>query len=178
MKPRWLLSALIVAFAATAAGDPSIDAAHSSIIATFRQENVPVDAAFKSFSGRIDYVPANPGASRAHIQVATGSLDLGEEDYDAEVRKAEWLDSIAYPYATFDAGSITAAGPEHLTISGTLTLKGRTQTLTVPVTVSRAGTATVFEGALQISRKYFSIGSAQWNGVVDDIVRVRFHLVQ
>src|ERR1700685_3500140 len=47
--------ALTAAFVATAAGDPTIDASKSSIIATFRQESVPVDAPLKKFNGRIDY---------------------------------------------------------------------------------------------------------------------------
>jgi YceI-like domain len=52
------------------------------------------------------------------------------------------------------------------------------QTLTVPVTVGKLGTAMTFDGAFAISRKLFGIGSPDWNDVVDDQVRVRFHLVE
>jgi polyisoprenoid-binding protein YceI len=163
---------------AAAAGDPAINLASSSIVATFRQENVPVDAAFKGFSGRVDYDPAHPAASRAIMQVTTASLDLGSADYDSEVRKHDWLDSSAYPVASFVSSAVSAGAGGHFTTTGTLTLKGRTQTLTVPVTMSRADTAAVFDGTLEISRRYFGIGSPDWNGVLDDKVRVKFHLVE
>src|SRR3984957_14052762 len=102
MTPRGpLLSsiALTAAFVATAASDPTIDASKSSIIATFRQESVPVDAPLKKFNGRIDYNAAQPNAAKAALEVDTGSLDMGSTDYDAEVRKKAWMDSTTYPQA-------------------------------------------------------------------------------
>jgi len=177
---RPLLSsiALTLAFVASAAGDPTIDAAKSSIIATFRQENVPVDAPLKKFNGRIDYNAAQPNAAKAALEVDTGSLDMGSKDYDAEVRKKEWLDSSTYPKASFISTSVKPGAAGHFDATGTLTMKGKTQTLTVPVSVTQAGTAMVFDGAFEISRAYFVIGSKEWEGEVDDKVKVRFHLVE
>jgi len=174
-----LLIALGVLLAVTLlARAADIKPAGSSIVATFRQENVPVDAPFRRFNGQVEFDAAHPGATHAMLQVATGSLDLGSPEYDAEVRKAEWLNSAVYPNATFVSTAITPGAAGHFTATGTFTLKGRSQMLSVPVTVSRRGTSTVFDGTLQISRKYFAIGSADWNDVVDDVVKVRFHLVQ
>jgi polyisoprenoid-binding protein YceI len=180
-EPSLLIStiALMVAFVATAAGDPAVDASKSSIIATFRQEKVPVDAALKKFNGRIDYNPAQPNAAKAALEVETASLDLGSADYNAEVRKKEWLDSATYPKATFISTSVKPGAAGQFTATGTLTLKGKTQTLTVPVTVTQAaGKPTVFDGAFEISRAYFVIGDKEWADTVDDKVRVRFHLVE
>jgi polyisoprenoid-binding protein YceI len=171
--------ALTLAFVASAAGDPAIDASKSSIIATFRQENVPVDAPLKKFNGRIDYNATQPNAAKAALEVETGSLDLGSSDYDAEVRKKEWLDSATYPKASFISTSVKPGAAGHFDATGILTVKGKTQTVTVPVTVTQAaGKATVFDGAFEISRAYFVIGSKDWNDVVDDKVKVRFHLVE
>jgi polyisoprenoid-binding protein YceI len=150
----------------------------SSIVVTFRQENVPVDAPFRRFSGQITFDPAHPMAAHATLQVATASLDLGSPDYNAEVQKPDWLSSAAYPNATFVSSGIAPGAAGHFTATGTFTLKGRSQTLAVPVTVSRSGSAMVFDGTLQISRGYFSVGSAEWKDVVDDAVKVHFHLVQ
>jgi polyisoprenoid-binding protein YceI len=170
---------LAVAFVATAAGDPAIDASKSSIIATFKEENVPVDAPLKRFNGRIDYNAAQPNAAKAALEVETGSLDMGTAEYDAEVRKKAWLDSATYPKATFISTSVKPGAAGQFTATGTLTLKGKTQTLTVPVTVIQAaGKATVFDGAFEISRAYFAIGDKEWNDTVDDKVHVRFHLVE
>jgi polyisoprenoid-binding protein YceI len=169
---------VMAAFIALAAGDPAIDASKSSIVATFREENVPVDAPLKKFNGRIDYDASQPSAAKAALEVDTGSLDLGSPDYNSEVSKKEWLDSGTYPKATFISTAVKPGTPGHFDATGTLTLKGKTQTLTTPVTVSAADKAMIFDGSFEISRAYFSIGSKEWNDEVDDKVKVRFHLVQ
>jgi polyisoprenoid-binding protein YceI len=171
-------AALLAAFVAGATGTAGIDAAKSTIVATFRQEAVPVDAPFKRFSGHIDYDPALANASKAAIEVTTGSLDLGSEDYNSEVRKKAWLDSGTYPTATFISTAIKPGAVGHFDATGILTLKGKTQTLTVPVSVGKAGTSTSFDGELTISRAYFAIGDKDWNDVLDDKVRVKFHIIE
>lgn len=171
-------SLLLAAFAAGAAGTAGIDAGKSTIIATFRQENVPVDANFKRFSGHIDYDPALVSAAKAALEVTTGSLELGSEDYNSEVRKKSWLDSGTYPTASFISTSIKPGAAGHFDATGVLTLKGKTQTLTVPVTVGKVGAATSFDGELTISRAYFLIGDKEWNDVLDDKVRVKFHIIE
>ena len=170
-------TALATALVAGAAGNPGIDPTKSTITVTFRQENVPVDAPFKRFNGRIDYDPALPTASKAALEITTGSLDLGSEDYNSEVRKQAWFDSGTYPTATFISTAIKPGAPGHFDATGVLTLKGKTQTLTVPVSVGKAGTSTSFDGELTISRAYFAIGDKDWNDVLDDKVRVKFHII-
>jgi polyisoprenoid-binding protein YceI len=170
--------AALAALVLLGAGDPSIDPSKSTLIATFRQEKVPVDAPFKRFSGHIQYDSAQPSAARAMIQVQTGSFDMGSADYNAEVADKSWLDSKSYPTASFVSTAIKSEGTGKLEATGTLTLKGRMQTLTVPVSVGMLGTAMTFDGAFVISRKVFGIGTPDWNDVLDDAVRVRFHLVE
>jgi len=138
-------SMLLAAFVAGAAGTAGIDAGKSTIIATFRQENVPVDADFKRFSGHIDYDPALPNASKAAIEVTTGSLDLGSEDYNSEVRKKSWLDSGTYPPPpSFRPRS--NGGGRAFRCHRRADPQGKTQTLTVPVSVGKVGAATSFDG--------------------------------
>jgi polyisoprenoid-binding protein YceI len=176
-------AALLIALAAAAAGGAAagganIDSAKSTLVVTFRQESVPVDAPFKRFNGHIDYDPAQPAASKAALEITTASLDLGAEDYNSEVRKKDWLDSGSYPTATFVSTAIKPGAAGHFDATGVLTLKGKTQTLTVPVAVSKSGAATSFDGELTISRNYFGIGDKEWNDVLDDKVRVKFHLIE
>jgi polyisoprenoid-binding protein YceI len=180
-RPRigWLAAAAVsIALVAAAAGDASIDATKSSLVATFRQENVPVDAPFKKFSGHILYDPAQPAGAMAMLEVDTASFDLGSEEYNAEVRKKAWFDCATYPTARFVASAIKPGGPGRFDASGTLTLKGKALAITVPVTVARVGTAQTFDGTLVLSRKAFGIGDPEWGDVVDDKVSVKFHLVE
>jgi polyisoprenoid-binding protein YceI len=158
------------------AADTHLDPAKSTLVATFKQEGVAVAAPFRRFSGTIAYNAENVAASTAALDVDTGSLDLGDERYNAEVRKKAWFDSATFPKATFRATAIKPGSVGHFSASGTLTIKGRAQAILVPISVQNAAGTTTCDGVLTISRKSFGIGDPSWNDVLDDAVSVRFHL--
>jgi polyisoprenoid-binding protein YceI len=157
--------------------DNNLNTAKSTIVATFKQTGVPVDSSFKTFAGRIVYDPANVAAASASIVVITGSLDIGDEAYNAEVRKKQWFDAATYPNATFKSTAIKATAAGKFDATGTLTVKGKAQTVTVPIAVNKTADGEAFDGALVISRKDFGLGDPAWEDVLDDKVNVRFHLV-
>ncbi|HEX2585261.1 MAG TPA: YceI family protein [Steroidobacteraceae bacterium] len=172
---RMLALALVPMMVIAASGD--LDSGNSSVIATFKQEGVKVDAPFKKFSGHITYDAANVAASRATIEVETGTLDLGGEEYNAEVRKKSWFDSATYPKAVFQSTAIKAESATKFVATGTLTIKGKVVNVSVPVNVQVSAASTAYDGSVVISRAAFGIGSPDWNDVIDDKVNVRFHLV-
>lgn len=176
---RFGLGTLLVAsFALTAIGaDTNIDAAKSTIIATFKQEGVPVDSPFKKFTGRIVYDPAAIATASAELEVDMTSLDIGDDAYNAEVRKKAWFDSATFAKATFRSTAIKAGAAGHFDATGTLTVKGKAMMVTVPITAQSIAGGTAFDGNFAISRKAFGIGDPAWNDVLDDSVKVRFHLV-
>lgn len=149
----------------------------STLTATFKQEGVPVENPFTRFSGRITYDAKNVAAATAVIEVDMKSYDIGDPAYNAEVAKASWFDSAAHPKATFRSTAVKAVSATRFDATGTLSVKGRTQTITVPVTVGTAAGATTFDGTFNLSRKAFSIGSPVWDSVLEDAVVVKFHLV-
>lgn len=172
-----VLLAAVLGIAVALAADANLDTGKSTVVATFKQEGVPVDTPFKSFTGRIVYDPANVAAASAMLEVKTGSLDIGDEAYSAEVRKKQWFDSANFPTATFRSTAIKSGGPGRFDATGTLTMKGKSLGITVPVTVKNAADGNVFEGSFTISRKAFGIGDPVWEDVLDDKVNVRFHLI-
>ena len=163
--------------AAALAADGTVSLRQSSVVATFKQQHAPVDAAFKNFSGTIIYDAAKPDASSATLTVDMNSLDIGDDDSDAEVRKPAWFDSVRFPQATFRSTAITPGTAGHFDATGSLAIKGKTQTITVAVTVQRTGGANAFDGNFELSRKVFGIGDPSWEGMLDDTVRVHFHLL-
>lgn len=147
----------------------------STLVATFKQEGVAVDSPFTRFTGRISYDARNPAAATAMLEVDVASFDIGDPAYNAEVRKKSWFDAGTHPKATFRSTAVKPGAPGRFDATGTLTLKGRSQTVTVPVTVGADGRT--FDGSFRISRKAFGIGDPVWDSVLEDQVTVRFHLV-
>ena len=178
MKKLVLVSLLGVTLAAGAAALKT-DPAKSTVTATFKQMNVPVDAKFKKFTAAIDYDAAKPDASKATVEVETASLDLGEADMNKEVAKKEWFNAAQFPKATFVSSAIKSAGAGKLTVTGKLTIKGKASDVTFPLTVKADGGKQVFEGALPIKRLAYNIGEGEWKDtsmVADDVV-IKFHVI-
>lgn len=171
-----LAYALLFVTASSSAADTALDTAKSTLGAEFTQLGVPVNAPFKKFSGSIAYNAAKPAEAKAHLDIDTTSLDIGD-DYNAELRKKEWFDTAQFPQASFDAAGLKPLGGNKFEAAGKLTLKGRSKALTVPVTIVAAGGTTSIDGRLTLSRKEFGIGDPAWNDVLEDGVTVKFHIV-
>ena len=156
-----------------------VDTSKSTVTATSKQMNVPVDGTFKKFAAQLSFDPAKPAAGSAKLSIDTASYDLGDESYNAQVRGKEWFDAAQYPNATFVSSAIAPAGGNQFKVSGTLTIKGKSENVTVPVTVAQQGSTQSFDGALPIKRSQFDIGTGEWKdtSVVADEVVIKFHIV-
>jgi polyisoprenoid-binding protein YceI len=178
MKKIALVSLMGVALAASAAVLKT-DPAKSTVSATFKQMNVPIESKFKKYTVAIDYDAAKPDASKATVEVETASLDMGDPEYNKEVAKKEWFNSAQFPKATFVSSAIKSAGAGKLTVTGKLTIKGKSADITFPLTVKTEGGKQVFDGALPIKRLAYNIGEGEWKdtSMVADDVTIKFHVV-
>jgi polyisoprenoid-binding protein YceI len=183
MKPRSRQLILAVAAAASiflGIAHAQVDTSKSTVTATSKQMNVPVDGTFKKFTAQLIFDPAKPAAASAQLTIDAASYDLGDESYNQQVRGKDWFDTAQFPNATFVSSAIAPAGGNQFKVSGKLTIKGKTENVTVPVTVTQQGATQIFDGTLPIKRSQFDIGSGEWKdtSVVGDDVLIRFHIVE
>ena len=175
---------LVAAFAAVSlvasgAALADVDLAKSKVSAISKQMNVPTEGVFKKFSAQIRFDPANAAQGSAQVSIDIASFDLGDKAYNDQVAGKDWFDAKAYPQATFVSTAIAPAGGDRYNVTGKLTIKGKTETLTVPVTVTQAGATQTFDGVLPIKRSAFNVGSGEWKdtSIVADDVQIKFHIV-
>lgn len=156
-----------------------IDGGQSSISATLRQMNVPLEIQFRRYTTRIDLRPDQPEQSSAVIEIDIGSLDLGDAEFNSEALKKDWFDAARYPTAKFVATAIRPQPNGRFDVSGKLTIKGASKDAAFPVTLRQENGRQVIDGALPIRRLAFGIGDGPWRdtGMVADEVVIRFHLV-
>lgn len=173
-----LLAALLGVTLAAMAAPLKTDPAKSSVAAVFKQMNVPVEAKFKKFAAAIDYDAARPELARATVDIDTASLDVGDADMNKEVAKKDWFNAAQYPKATFVSSSIKPAGAGKLTVSGKLSIKGKSTDVSFPLTVKTETGKQVFEGALPIKRLTYNIGEGDWKdtSMVADEVVIKFRV--
>ncbi|AOJ61667.1 polyisoprenoid-binding protein [Burkholderia ubonensis] len=177
---RSVLAAFAAAsFVASGAAHADVDLAKSKVTAVSKQMNVPTEGVFKKFSAQIKFDPAKAAQGSAQVAIDIASYDLGDKMYNDQVAGKDWFDAKAYPQATFQSTAIAPAGGNKYNVTGKLTIKGKTETLTVPVTVTQSGATQAFDGVLPIKRSAFNVGTGEWKdtSIVADEVQIKFHIV-
>jgi polyisoprenoid-binding protein YceI len=175
---NWLLpsavAALLVAF--PAAAQQKVVPAKSSIRFVTKQMSVPVEGVFRKFDATVAFDPAKPEATKAEFEVDLASIDLGSDEGTTEAKRKPWLNVEAFPKARFVASSVKSLGGGKFEAAGPLTIKGTSQSIVAPFTLSEAGGMRVVEGQFPLKRLQYKIGEGAWSDTdtVADEVLVRF----
>jgi polyisoprenoid-binding protein YceI len=175
---KTLVAASLALMSLTALAQQKLVPAQSEIAFTSKQMGVPVDGKFKKFDAQIAFDPKQPDAARIAFTVDLASVSFGASETEAEVAKPDWFNTKAFPQATFQSSSAKATGPGKFEVAGKLAIKGASQNVVVPVTVSQAGGTTTAAGAFVIKRLDFKIGDGDWKdtSMVANEVNVKFKL--
>jgi polyisoprenoid-binding protein YceI len=179
MKKTALL--LIAAFALPAfpQAPQKVAADKSYIRFVSKQMNVPVEGKFKKFDATVTFDPKKPEAAKAEFEVDLASIDLGSPEGETEAVRPLWFNTAAFPKAKFAATSVKSTGPNKFEATGALSIKGITQNITAPFTMTEAAGVRTVEGQFTLKRLQFKIGEKQWadtETVADDVL-VRFRFV-
>lgn len=185
MQTRFRWPALVAAAcfavgtnASFAAPRPLITA-KSSIDFSVKQMGVAVKGSFKRFTATVDLDDKNLAAARAEVSVDIASLTTGDADADAIALDKPWLDRAQFPQARFVSSSIKSLGPNRYEAKGTLTIRGKSREITVPLrTQAQPDGGLIASGELSVRRSDFSIGGGEWNegDMVANEVPVTFKL--
>jgi polyisoprenoid-binding protein YceI len=150
--------------------------AQSDITFVSKQMGVPVEGHFKKFDAQVAFDPAKPEAAKINLSVDVASGTLGDPAVDSELVKPGWFGAAKFPQATFQSTQVKALGGGKFEVTGNLTLKGMSQSLKFPVSLSANGTTTLASGIVPIKRMAFHIGDGEWSdtSLVADEVQIKF----
>lgn len=176
-----IAAASVVATVATPAWAQTAPAklqAGSEIGFVSKQMGVPVNGKFGKFDAQITLDPKKPETGKVAFTIDVASASIGDKDTDAELPKAPWFNTAKFPQATFQSSAIKAVGAGKFEVAGTLAIKGNSQNVVVPVTVTQAGGTSTATGSFVIKRLAFKIGEGEWTdtSIVADDVTVKFKL--
>lgn len=148
----------------TLTGDYSIDPAHSRIGFVARHAMVTkVRGSFDEFTGAIHLDAAEPARATAEISIDVASVDTRNEQRDGHLRTNDFFDAQTYPTITFKSTSVKQLDESNFAVTGDLTIKGVTKSVTVdfefagvatdPFGNVRAG----FEGTASLNRSDYGV---------------------
>ncbi|MCA0242557.1 MAG: YceI family protein [Proteobacteria bacterium] len=181
MKAAPALLAWLLAAACAPAAAQTVVPAGSEIRFVSKQMGVPVEGRFERWQAELQFDPAQPQAARVAITIDTRSIAFGAAETEAEAAKPAWFDSARFAQAQFRASGVKALGAGRYEVAGSLTLKGQTRELQLPVTLAAGpapGQATA-SGSFTLKRMDFKLGEGEWAdlSVVANEVQVRFKLL-
>lgn len=106
----------------------NLDVAHTGINFSVRHMMVTtVRGSFQSFSGTIDFDPANPSAGSVEVTIDANSINTGANDRDNHLRSADFFDVANHPNMTFKSTKVEVTGDGMGKIYGDLTIRGTTR---------------------------------------------------
>ncbi|WP_420099420.1 YceI family protein [Corynebacterium sp.] len=147
-------------------GTYTIDPAHSEIGFTARHAMVTkVRGSFTEFTGSASTDAGLENASIT-VEIQAGSLDTRNADRDGHVKSADFFDVENYPTITFTSTEVHADGDDTLVVTGDLTVKDVTKSVTInfefdgEVTDPWGNSRIGFEGSTVINRTDFGL---TWN---------------
>jgi polyisoprenoid-binding protein YceI len=164
---------LAIAFLAAplfAADTYTIDPHHSDVGFQIRHFASKVRGHFTDFDGAIQADTAKPEASSVMFHIKTASIDTGNADRDNHLRTPDFFDAAKNPDITFKSSKIAPAGKDKFDVTGTLTMRGVSKEVTLPVVY--LGSAkdpggnerASFEITTKLNRKDYGIN---WNKALD-----------
>lgn len=168
---KYLLSlttaTLIVAMgiSSSANAEQKLVPAQSEISFTSKQMGVPVSGSFKKFDAQIAFDPKKPELTKVSFSVDLLSADIGNPETEKELKKPGWFDSLKMPAAIFTSSGVKSLGGGKFEFSGKLAIKGVSQNIVVPVTLTQANGTTRVVGNFILKRLDFKIGDGDWNDV-------------
>jgi polyisoprenoid-binding protein YceI len=156
---------------ATLTGTYNIDPAHSRLGFVARHAMVTkVRGSFNDFEGTTVINGANPSQSSVNLTLQVASIDTRNEQRDGHIRTNDFLDVESFPQITFKSTSIEHDGGNDFKVTGDLTIKDVTKSITIPLEFQGAakdpfGMERIgFDGSVVINRKDWGI---TWNAALE-----------
>jgi len=149
-----------------------IDPAHSR--AEFKVKHMMISnvkGSFNSLTGTLIEDTADPIRSQVEATIDISSISTGDEQRDAHLKSADFLHHEEHPVMTFKSTKIEKKGDEEYAVTGDLTVRGVTKSVTFAVEGPSApgkdpwgNTRIGLSATTKINRKDFGL---TWNAALE-----------
>ncbi|MCA9394896.1 MAG: YceI family protein [Candidatus Omnitrophica bacterium] len=163
-------SAMMDEMPASMAKSYEIDAAHSTLGFAIKHLGIGTTrGSFGTFEGNIVMDPEDPDAFDAVVTIDAASIDTKNEGRDKHLRSDDFFGVETYPEISFKATGLKQEGAGTV-ITGKLTMKDVTRTVSIPVEVSGpvqspfGGEVIAIRGEFQLNRQDYNIN---WSKTMD-----------
>lgn len=126
---------------------------------------------FDEVSATADIDPDHPEAASVEVSISTASIRTNNGIRDNDIRSSNFLEVENYPTITFKSTGVQPAGQDQYTLTGDLTIKGNTRSVSLNVVKygefndeGMMGHRIAYGATTKINRKDFGLS---FNAVLD-----------
>jgi len=158
----------------------SADPAHSAVAFRVRHLGITwVNGTFGQWTIDLNYDPTKPEAASVTAHLQTPSITTGNDRRDNDLRQ-NYLAVDSFPEITFASTRVERGAPDHLKVTGNLTIRGVTHPVVLDaeiggVLATPRGRRTAFSATTSIKRQDYGIirnGFMEGAQIVGDEVRI------
>jgi polyisoprenoid-binding protein YceI len=129
-----------------------------------------VRGSFNDFEGTGYFDGENPANSRFELTIQAASIDTRNADRDAHLRSNDFFDMENHPQIRFESTSVERLDDENYRVTGDLTIKGVTKSVSVDLEFTGAAVDPFgnhrigLEGTTTVNRKDWGLN---WNAALE-----------
>ena len=149
----------------------TIDKAHSDIFFTVRHMVITkVRGRFTKWDGTLTLDEQDWSKSHVEVSIDAASINTNDEKRDGHLKSADFLDAEKFPKLTFKSTKVEKASGDRLKVTGDLTIRDVTKSVTLDVEVLGkakdpwGNNKIAFNGKVTILREEFG---AKWNQALE-----------
>ena len=132
-RPLFVAAALLATSPLLAGDTYAVDKGHSEAAFTIKHLVSKVSGRFNEFGGSITLDPAKPEQSSVEFTIKAASINTDNADRDKHLKSPDFFDVEKNPEITFKSSKVTPAGKDKFNVDGTLTMRGVSKQVTLPV---------------------------------------------
>lgn len=166
----------LLAGGAASGADFTIDPVHSTAIFKVKHMGASyVYGRFTDIAGSFTFDPAKPEASTVQVTIRAESVDTHNELRDRHLKGPDFFNTKENPTLTFKSTAWKKTGGQTYDVTGEITLRGKSKTITVPVEHvgdgkdPRGKELTGFHTTFTIDRSEFGINYGLPDAVTKDV---------
>jgi len=139
----------------------SFSQTESSISFKIRNLGVNVDGHFNTFliSAQID---TNAELKAIAGQITAASIKTGIDKRDKHLLEADYFNAETYKYILLESTSITKKSTNSYNVKVNLTIKGKVEVMTIPITIIKVNDMYKITSNFEINRRDFDVGGGSF----------------
>lgn len=137
------------------------DSSHVKFTAS--QQGKEFTGAFEKYDVLINFKEDAIEDANVTATIDLASVSAGDKDRDGALPGKDWFNVKNTPKAVFQSNDFVKTGETAYEARGTLSMKGKSQPLTLPFTLDITGARAEMEGQVTLDRTLWDVGSGNWS---------------